>query len=180
MWISEIRFPCSLEMLYFAWVLFSYTFDLLIDLEIRTDFLIDWIYKLIPRLNITHMQRKCIWDHNMRFLNWLAHSPALNLIENLWSELVQRMTKCKCNSEVVLFEDVKRKWYQLDNKSLPKRCAGVVRSQGHPIDYWATFKISLLNNLPDEVYQHHLACMFTYTTMRKNSKFTCHKTRPIY
>lgn len=75
-------------------------------------------------------------------MEWIAQSPDLNPIENLWSILDQELKHRKPNNEAELFEILKEGWNNLAKSmlerlvdSLPRRIAAVIAVKGRMTKY---------------------------------------------
>lgn len=78
----------------------------------------------------------------IRCLPWVAQSPDLNPIENLWAEIERRLGGRKYKSEDELFEAIKIAWnsvpverYQKLIESMPRRCQAVIDARGFATKY---------------------------------------------
>ena len=79
-------------------------------------------------------------NKKVNVMKWLAQSPDLNPIENLWAELNNRITtERKPMNEFELFEVLQRGWESVSIEylhslieSMPRRCKAVVKAKGMP------------------------------------------------
>jgi hypothetical protein len=83
-------------------------------------------------------------EHNVTELDWPSQSPDLNPIENIWQTLNLAIDKRmpRIHSYQRLEEVVCEEWNKIDKevvlnciRSMPKRCAEVIRNHGGSIDY---------------------------------------------
>lgn len=73
---------------------------------------------------------------------WPSNSPDLNPIENLWAIIERKIANRHCNTEIELFETVKKAWESLDTQLLMKlinsmhdRCVEVIKNNGYMTKY---------------------------------------------
>jgi hypothetical protein len=76
------------------------------------------------------------------FEKWPPCSPDLNLIENLWSIIKQRLAGKKCSTYEELASAVEGEWANVDHsdlrplyESMPRRIAAVIEAKGGPTRY---------------------------------------------
>ena len=93
-----------------------------------------------------HTSHKCR-DYLKKWPNvmeWVAQSPDLNPIENLWAELERRLRArpMRATSKGDLFNVLKEEWEGLEPdflkklvSSMPRRCAAVIKAKG----YWTKY-----------------------------------------
>ena len=69
--------------------------------------------------------------------DWPAQSPDLNIIENMWAELKNKLSKYHPIQKENLWEVIEKEWYSIPNdyvtglyKSLPRRINQVVKNKG--------------------------------------------------
>ena len=76
-------------------------------------------------------------------MDWPGNSPDLNLIENLWNWMKDRLQELRVSSVAVLMEEIKKLWVQatpvelLQNLSdlMPKRIQMVLDANGDMTKY---------------------------------------------
>jgi transposase len=82
--------------------------------------------------------------HNnyVRTLDFPPYSPDLNLIENLWADMVKRMASQRADTKEELEELVANTWAATSKefcselvRSMPKRIAQVIERNGAYTDY---------------------------------------------
>jgi transposase len=76
------------------------------------------------------------------YMDWLAYSPDLNPIENLWAILKQRMVDRACKNQEELFLCIQEAWYSIPIDiihdlvdSMKRRCQEVIEKKGYPTKY---------------------------------------------
>jgi hypothetical protein len=83
-------------------------------------------------------------EHNVTVLDWPSQSPDLSPIENIWQTLNLAIDKRmpRIHTYQKLEEVVREEWNKIDKevvlkciRSMPKRCAEVIRNHGGSIDY---------------------------------------------
>ena len=63
--------------------------------------------------------------------DWPARSPDLNIIENCWGVLKQRLERYQCATLDDLWEKTEKEFYE----SLPRGVESVLQARGYPIGY---------------------------------------------
>ena len=83
--------------------------------------------------------KKVYVEKNMLTLDW---SPDLNLIENLWSILYEKIKRRACNDKACLFNCVQEAWNNLEPflltrlvDSMPQRIVAVLAAKGDVTKY---------------------------------------------
>ncbi len=76
-------------------------------------------------------------DHGVGMLDWLANSPALNPIENLWSIVKRKMRNKRPTNADKLKATVKEIWASIP----PQQCQKLITSMPHRIEANNSLKI---------------------------------------
>ena len=88
---------------------------------------------------------KWLHDHNITLLGpWPGNSPDLNVIENWWNVVKNKVAQQRPKSAADLKEKIQRVWEESISseycmalvKSMPLRIAAVLRNGGYPTKYW--------------------------------------------
>nr|CAH7765277.1 unnamed protein product [Callosobruchus chinensis] len=82
-------------------------------------------------------------QNQVDLLDWPPQSPDLNLIEHIWSILKKNVRRHSLCNKKALLTALKREWEQISPsaclklvESMPKRIAGVIKSEGGPTEYY--------------------------------------------
>ncbi len=82
-------------------------------------------------------------DYGVTVLDWLANSPDLNPIENLWGIVKRKMRDTRPNNADDLKAAIKETWASIPPQqchklitSMPRRIEEVIKAKGAPTKYW--------------------------------------------
>ena len=97
----------------------------------------------ISNKNIVRSVKVWMKDHHIRTLSWLAQSPDLNPIKNLWNVIKRKMEGHKPSNKAELLEFLRQEWHKVTQRqcerlveSMPRRMKAVIVNQGCSIKYW--------------------------------------------
>ena len=86
--------------------------------------------------------KEWLQNNRIQVLNWLAQSPDLKPIENLWEIVNMKINQENCKNKTDLFQTLKIAWkgIMLDTinnvmSSMPRRCAYVIQNKGFATKY---------------------------------------------
>ena len=86
--------------------------------------------------------QKYLSDRNVPLLPWPGNSPDLNIIENVWGVIGNKVREFQCTSASELYMTVQEVWYSLGSayfdslyKSMPKRVLQVIKNNGGTTKY---------------------------------------------
>ena len=92
------------------------------------------------------------WRKEIQVLDWPAQSPDLNPIENLFSILKRNVGSKRFSNRDDLFSYLEDEWIRIDPKiidnlikSMPRRCAAVIKNKGYYTKYLKFLKFRPLN-----------------------------------
>ncbi len=82
-------------------------------------------------------------DHGVTVLDWLANSPDLNPIDNLWGIVKRKMRETRPNHADDLKAAIKATWASITPEqchrliaAMPRRIDAVIKTKGAPTKYW--------------------------------------------
>ncbi len=95
-------------------------------------------------LSTQHVVKGWKRENDITNLPWLAQSPDLNLVENLWDILERKIRAHKPlpKNKEELWQTLQEEWLKIDNHtiqnlidSMPHRVAAVIENIGNPTKY---------------------------------------------
>ena len=138
---SIVRLEDRIKARIYIELLESYLLPFINSLENKNDYTFQEDNAPIHTAYIAKDWRK---DNHIESMPWLAQSPDLNPIENLWNELEQKVRKYKPlpKNQDNLWQILQEEWSKLDIDicknlvdSMPRRIAAVINNKGNPTKY---------------------------------------------
>ena len=85
------------------------------------------------------LAKNWLTDNGIECLEWVAQSPDMNPIENLWKILDESVPLRQRTNKKRFFEALKKEWYSMDKDllkrlvdSVPRRLNDVIKAKGGP------------------------------------------------